>query len=528
VPPPDRVVIIGAGHNGLVAAFYLAKAGFAPLVLERREDVGGGAVTERLHPGFQCPSLDHTLGPFLPKLTGDIRLKQYGFETILPEVNIVAPDRDGRALVLYQDKDRTAREIERLSVRDARSYLEFQASFANIGRVLAPLSLRTPPNIHGLAWHEMWSLGKMGLSFRKLSRKDAFRLLRWGPMAVADLAAEWFETELLRAIVAAGGIHGAFAGPWSAGTSIPLLMLAARTGQAIAPTVFAKGGTGALTRALQKAAASAGAEIRTSARVMRIRVKAGRVSAVALDSGEEISARAVVSNADPRQTFLDLVDPMDLDPAFLQKVRNYRATAAVAKVNLALSGLPSFSALKQPADRELAGRIHIGSTIDYLERAFDAAKYGRYSAEPYMDITIPSVTDSSLAPRGAHVMSIHVQYAPYQLKAGDWKVHREAFGDLVVKTLSEYAPRLPQLVVARQVITPADLEQRYGLSGGHIHHGDLTLDQVFAFRPILGWAQYRTPIQGLYLCGAGTHPGGGLTGGPGANASREIIHDLKK
>jgi phytoene dehydrogenase-like protein len=349
-------------------------------------------------------------------------------------------------------------------------------------------------------------------------------------MAVADLVSEWFETELLRATIAARGIYGAFAGPWSAGTSAALLLQAAASGHATGPASFVRGGMGALSQALLSAATAAGATIRTGADVAAIRVRDGRASAVVLGGGEEIEARAVVSNADPRHTFLRLVDPTELEPDFLNKIRNYRSTGAAAKLNLALSGLPSFSALKKAdgdgAER-LRGRIHIGPDIDYLERAFDAAKYGDYSMQPYMDITIPSLVDSSLAPTGAHVMSVYVQFAPYKLKEGDWVSRRDEFADRVLKVLSNYAPDLTELIVARQVITPLDLEQTYGLTGGHVFHGEMSLDQLFTFRPLIGWAQYRTPIEGLYLCGAGTHPGGGVTGAPGANASREILKDLK-
>jgi phytoene dehydrogenase-like protein len=349
-------------------------------------------------------------------------------------------------------------------------------------------------------------------------------------MAVADLVAEWFETELLRATIAARGIFGACAGPWSAGTSTALLMQAAIDGHAAGPASFVRGGMGALTQALAEAGRAAGVKIRTGADVAGIRIKDGMATAVVLKDGEEIRARTVISNADPRHTFLRLVDPTDLDPDFLNKIRNYRSQGAAAKVNLALAGLPSFSALKK-AGRDgaarLSGRIHIGPEIDYLERAFDDAKYGDYSRQPYMDITIPSLTDPSLAPAGAHVMSVYVQFAPYRLKEGDWSSRREEFGDAVLKTLSHYAPGLREQVVGRQVITPLDLEQTYGLTGGHIFHGEMALDQFFSFRPLIGWAQYRTPVAGLYLCGAGTHPGGGVTGAPGANASREILKDLK-
>jgi phytoene dehydrogenase-like protein len=520
---PD-IIIIGAGHNGLVAACYLAKAGLKTLVLERREVVGGGAVTEEIHPGFHCSTLAHSAGPLLPQVTKDLQLESHGLELITPDVRVTTLAQDGRSLSIYRDAARTASELEKISTHDAKNYAEFQKSFARIGRVLAPLLAMTPPTIEKPSASEMWGLGKVGMAFRGLGKKDSFRLLRWGPMAVADLVAEWFETELLRAVIAARGIFGAFAGPWSAGTSAGLLWQAATDGQAIGSTSFVKGGLGALTQALAKAAQQAGVEIRTGAEVAEIKVSEGKASGVALASGEEIAARAVVSNADPKTTFLKLIDPIDLDPDFLTKIRNYRSLGSAAKVNLALSGLPAFAV----DSAKLSGRIHIGPDIDYLERAFDAAKYGDYSTQPYLDVAIPSLTDPTLAPKGAHVMSVHVQFAPYNLKAGDWNARREEFGDNVLNVLSEYAPNLKDLVVARQVITPIDLEQTYGLSGGHIMHGEQTLDQLFAFRPLIGWARYRTPIGGLYLCGAGTHPGGGVTGGSGVNASREIIKDRAK
>ncbi|MGB7922721.1 MAG: NAD(P)/FAD-dependent oxidoreductase [Pyrinomonadaceae bacterium] len=525
------VVIIGGGHNGLVAACYLARAGLAPLVLERREAVGGAAITEEFHQGFRCSTLAHAAGPLLPRIMRELELERHGLTIIRPDVRLFAPDTDGRSLALYDDPARTARELEKLSAHDAASYMEFHESFAHIGRVLAPLLLMTPPSLDKPSVGDLWGLGKIGKDFRGLSKKDAYRLLRWGPMAVADLVAEWFETELLRAAVAARGIMGAFAGPWSAGTSTALLMQAATDGHAVGPASFVRGGMGALTQALAKAATAAGASIRTGADVAGIRIKDGRATTVVLSDGEEIPARVVVSNADPRHTFLRLVDPTDLDPDFLNKIRNYRSQGAAAKVNLALAGLPSFSALEKSdagvAASQLSGRIHIGPDIDYLERAFDAAKYGDYSAQPYMDITIPSLTDETLAPSGSHVMSVYVQFAPFKLKEGDWRSRREEFGEMVVKTLSDYAPGIDKLIVQRQIVTPVDLEQTVGLSGGHILHGEMSLDQFFTFRPLIGWAQYRTPIDGLYLCGAGTHPGGGVTGGPGANASREIVKDLK-
>lgn len=524
------IIIIGGGHNGLVAACYLAKAGLKTLVLERREIVGGASVTEEIHPGFRCSTLAHSSAPLFPQIIKDLQLTRHGLEILNSNARVLALAPDGRSLGIHNDTARTVSEIEKFSAKDARSYPEFERSFSRIGKMLAPLLTMTPTSIDKPAVGDLWNLGKLGRSFRGLGKKDAYRLLRWGPMAVADLVAEWFETELLRATVAARGIFGAFAGPWSAGTSAGLLWQAAMDGHAISPSAFVKGGMGTLTQALASAARSAGVEIRTGTEVERIEATEERASKVVLETGEEISARAIVSNADPRTTFLKLIDPVYLDPNFLLKIQNYRAAGVSAKINLALSGLPSFTGIdgEEGAKSKLAARIHIGPDIDYLERAFDAAKYGDYSPAPYMEITIPSLVDPALAPAGAHVMSVYVQYAPYKLKDGDWNSRREEFADTVVSRLSDYAPNLRELIVARQVITPLDLEETYGLSGGHIHHGEQSLDQFFTFRPIIGWAQYRTPIKGLYLCGAGTHPGGGVTGGPGANAAREIVKDFKR
>ena len=521
-------IIVGGGHNGLVAACYLAKSGLKTLVLERREIVGGGAVTEQIHPGFRCSTLDHATGPLATHIVDQLNLSRFGLELITPEARVLALSPEGRSICIYNDVARTVPEIEEFSPSDAKSYPEFVNSFARIGRVLAPLISMTPPSIDQPTAADLWQLGKVGLAFRGLGKKDEYRLLRWGPMAVADLVSEWFETELLRATVAARGIYGAFAGPWSAGTNLGLLWQAAMDGSAIGPASYPRGGMGALSDALASAAKAAGAEIRTSAHVSAVVETGGGAAKVVLGNGEEIESRVVISNADPRSTFLNLVDPIDLDPNFLQKMRNYRAPGAAAKINLALSSMPAFQGVNGGDPKtKLSGRIHIGPEIDYLERAFDASKYGEFSAQPYLDITIPSIGDPSLAPAGKHVMSIHAQFAPYTLKHGDWTTRREEFADNVVAQLETYAPGTRELIVARQVITPLDLEETYGLSGGHIHHGEQTLDQFFTFRPLIGWAQYRTPLKRLYLCGAGTHPGGGLTGLPGANAAREIARDFK-
>jgi len=457
-----------------------------------------------------------------------MHLESHGLKLITPEVGVVALSPEGRALTLYNGVKRSAQEIEKFSEKDATKYTEFQESLSKMGRVIGDALTLAPPNIDSPSRGDLWGMLQTGRAIRKLGKKDMFRLLRWGPMAVADLVAEYFETELLRAAIAARGIFGTFLGPWSAGSSLVLLIRAAGDSHPAGSSFFAAGGMGAVTEAMANAAKQAGAEIRSGVEVLEIRVKDGATTGVVLSTGEEIGAKTVVSNADPKRTLLKLVDPTHLAPDFVQKLQNYRMPGTVAKVNIALSSLPKFSALNGSTQDTLSGRIHIGPEIDYLERAFDESKYGNFSRQPYLEVAIPSVSDPSLAPAGKHVMSVYMQYAPYKLKGTDWNSQRAALGDTVVKTLAQYAPNLPELILHQQIITPQDLEDVYGLTQGHIFHGELSLDQFFTMRPLLDWARYKTPITNLYLCGSGTHPGAGLTGGSGANAAREIVKELRK
>jgi len=349
-------------------------------------------------------------------------------------------------------------------------------------------------------------------------------------MAAADFVAEFFEDDLLRAVVAARGIFGAALGPWSAGSTALLLLRAAADPYPVGNSAQPRGGIGSITAAMAVAAKEAGAEIRTGAEVAQILVKNGAATGVVLSSGEEIHAKTVVSSADPRRTFLGLLDPVFLPPSFLVKMQHYRSQGTVAKMNVALDALPAFSAIKNSADaaKLLSGRIHIGHGIDYLERAFDHSKYGESSSAPYLDVMIPTLTDPELAPRGKHVLSIYMQFAPYHLKNSDWTRERESLAKTIIQTLSQYAPDLPGKILAHQLLTPLDLENIFGLTGGHPFHGELALDQIFTMRPLLNFARYRTPIRHLYLCGNGTHPGNGLTGASGRNAAREILRDLRK
>jgi len=514
------VIFIGGGHNGLVAAVRLARAGLKTLVLERRSVAGGAAVTEELHPGFRVSTLAHA-AQLAPAVLTDLRLADQGLELIDPDPYLFAPLTDGRSLVLGRDAAASAASIAQFSEPDSRRYAEFREAMGRVTPFVSDLLENPPPEIEQTRRADLWPLLSMARRFRRLGKKDAYRLLRWAPMSASDFVSEWFESEPLRAALAAPGIFGTAFGPRSAGsTAVLLLQMATGDGR----RRLVRGGLGALSSALVSAVQAAGATIRTDAEVGRIDVLNRRVAGVTLASGEQLRARTVVSNADPRRTLLGLLDPIELGPDFLGRIRSYRCVGNVAKVNLALSDLPRFTSGDA---RTLSGRIHIGPNLDYLERAFDASKYGRHASRLCLDVTIPSLTDPALAPAGAHVMSINATFAPYRLQGTDWTAAAPGFAEAVIDTLLEYAPDMRRLIVHRQVITPVDLESRYGLTGGHIFHGELSLDQLFTMRPLLGWARYRTPIQGLYLCGAGTHPGYGVSGLSGLNASREILRDMK-
>jgi phytoene dehydrogenase-like protein len=532
MPLGQKVVIIGGGHNGLITAFYLAKGGFRPVVLESREMVGGGAVTEEFHPGFHGSTLAHTLGPLREDVARDLQVEKFDCQIFQPDPRVFSPTLDGKALLFYSDVAKTAGGIARISAKDGERYTQFAAALEDVAGVFAQLCSITPPAIDKPTPEDLWNLFKTGRRVRALGKKGIFDLLRWGPMAVADYVAEFFETELIRATIAARGIFGTALGPWSAGSTAVLLMRAAADANPVGSAAFSRGGLGKFTNALAEAAKKAGAEIRTGAEVQHIRTKGGAAVGVVLRDGEEIATEAVVSGVDPQRTFFNLIDPSQLEPTFAQRMKNLRAKGTVAKMNLALGDLPSFPSLVGTVGPDgfrgaLSGRIHIGPEIDYLERAYDASKYGEFASAPYLDVTIPTILDPALAPDGKHVMSVYVQFAPFKLKHGSWDSRRHELGDTVVKTLARYAPNLPGLVEGMQVITPADLEKTYGFTGGHIYHGELALDQLFTMRPVLDWARYKTPVRGLFMCGSGTHPGNGLTGASGANAAKEIIHELR-
>ena len=520
-------IVVGGGHNGLVAAAYLAKAGRRVLILERRDHAGGIAATAEFAPGVRGPFLLHTVGRLRASVVRDLALESHGLRLIRPDVRVFAPNPDGGGVTLWADAGRTADELRSRSAEDARAYPEFDRKVRSIASFVARLDTITPPDLKSPTLTDAFHGLGLGRAFRKLGARAGRETLRALPMPVADLVGETFERDDLQAALASRAVLFTAMGPWTAGTAAVLLAdSAGNDGGAAGQTVFAQGGPGALADALVAAARNAGAEIRTSAEVTRVATRDGRATGVVLAGGEEIAARAVVSGVDPKQTLLRFLDPEELGPTLVWRASNIRTPGCTAKVNLALSDVPRFGGTDDP--ERLRGRIVIAPGVDYLERAADAAKYRRMSTEPFLEATIPTLADPSLAPDGGHVMSVLVQFAPYRLRDGaTWDAERESLCDLVLKTLETYAPGLSNLVTARQVLTPLDLERDLGLTGGHLLHAEPGLDQFFAWRPLLGFARYRMPVAGLYLCGSGAHPGGGITGAPGQNAAREILADLK-
>jgi phytoene dehydrogenase-like protein len=530
-PRPDPqwdAVVIGAGHNALAAAAYLAKGGMRTLVLERREHVGGAAETTQLAKGIKVPTLAHTVGRLRPSVQKDLGLSRHGLSLVAPDVRVFAPSPDGSAVALWSDVAKTAKGLGVHSEHDGDEYARFDKRVRAIGRFLDDLGRTTPPDIKAPGLGDALSGLKLGKSFKGLGRDGSRTVLRVLPMAVADLVAESFETDAVRAALAWRGVRYGAVGPWSAGTAAMLFGDAAgNDGGAAGETVFARGGPGAFAEALAAAARQQGATIRTSAAVAHITSRDGRATGVVLDDGEEIQAGAVVSGLDPKRTLVDLVDPVALGPSLGWRAANIRTPGVVAKVNFALRKLPAFPAAGGD-EALLRGRIVVAPGIDAMERAFDATKYGRWSERPILEATIPSLADPSLvegAKEGTQVMSVVAQYAPYKLRDAEWADQRDAFGDAVIEVLESVAPGIGKLVSHRQVLTPVDLERDYGLTGGHPLHAEAGLDQFFVWRPLLGHARYRIALERLYLCGSGAHPGGGITGGPGQNAAREILRD---
>lgn len=512
-------VIVGGGHNGLVTAAYLAKAGLETLVLERRDRVGGPLASEEL--------IADLVGNLRRDVVEDLRLESHGFQAIEPDVVAFAPSTEGPGLTLWRDPVRTATELrERPQPRDAEAFLAFDGQIRSLAAFVARMQEAEPPDLQSPSFSDAGTGLTLLNSLRQLGREEIRETLRALPMSVADFVSEAVEDEALRGALGARGVRYSAMGPRSAGTALNFLWDSASGGGAAGRTVFARGGPRALADALLSAAQSHGATVRCDAEVAAIRTGRGSAVGVVLANGDEIDAGIVASSADPKQTLLGLLDPAEVGPTLGWRAEHIRAPGVVAKVTLVLDGLPAIAA----DEERLRGRIVIAPSLEALELAFNDSKYGRISERPYLEATIPTLSDPSLSPEGTHLLGVLFQYAPRDLRGADWdETAREALADTAVKTIEAYAPGLAKRITALHTATPADLELEFGLSGGHPMHGEHALDQFFAWRPLLGHARYRLAgIRGLYLCGAGAHPGGGVTGGPGRNAARAILADGRR
>ena len=525
MPTTYDAIIIGGGHNGLTTAAYLARAGKKVLVLERRHVLGGAAVTEEIYPGFKYSVCSYVVSLLRPEVIRELELPKYDLE-IIPLDSTFTPMPNGDYLFRCGDHARTRREIARHSRTDAEAYEEYGTLMVQMAMMVKPMLGLVPPQPTSWNPRELLGLAHVGKQFRGLEEKLLYDLTKLMTMSSADFLDEWFETDVLKATMSASGIIGTFMGPRSPGTAYVLLHhYMGELDGAFRSWGFARGGMGSISRVIADAARHYGAEIKTQAPVGQVLIKNGRAYGVVSD-GEEYHGKVIVSGVDPKRTFLKMVDAHHLDGDFLRQVNNFKIRGSSAKVNLALDALPDFTSWPGEGPH-LCGAISISPSLDYIERAYDDAKYGAFSRRPYMDIILPSMLDPSMAPPGKHVMSIFVQYAPYHLKEGAWPEKRDALGDTVIDTLSEYAPNLKSIILHRQVVTPWDLEQEFGLTEGNIFQGELTLDQLFFLRPVPGWAKYRTPVKNLYMCGSCTHPGGGVMAASGRLAALEILKDWR-
>jgi phytoene dehydrogenase-like protein len=521
-------IVIGGGHNGLTCAAYLARAGRKVLVLERRHVLGGAAVTEEIFPGFKFSVASYVVSLLRPEIIRDLDLPRHGME-LLPLDGTLTPMPSGDYLWRVNDHYKSRREIARHSRLDAEAYDEYGKAMVEMGRFAKPILGMLPPDPTSLDPRGLLELLSIGKRFRGMSYHDRLNQVQLLTMSAVDFLDQWFETDVLKATMSASGIIGTFLGVRSPGTAYVLLHhYMGEIDGAFRSWGLSRGGTGAVSNAIASAAREQGAEIRTEAPVAKILTKKGRATGVVLENGDEIQAGVVVSSVDPNLTFLKFMDTRELPPDFLESLRHYKYRGSSGKVNLALDGLPNFTCLPGPGPH-LRGAISISPSIDYMERAYDDAKYGDFSRRPYIDMVIPSLTDPSVAPPGKHVMSCFVQYAPYHLKAGAWDDRtREAFGDAVINAIAEYAPNIKDIILHRQVLTPLDIERTFGLTEGNIFQGELTLEQLFFLRPVPGWARYATPVNRLYMCGSATHPGGGIMGAPGKNAAERIIREVSR
>jgi phytoene dehydrogenase-like protein len=521
------VIIAGGGHNGLVCAAYLARAGRKVLVLEKRELVGGCAVTEEIWPGYRVSTAAYLTSLLQERIIRELELERFGYRVDAKDPAFFSPFPDGRYLFMWQDRAKTLLEIAKFSKHDAEVFSAYEDHLERLAEVVESLLLTTPPEFPPRGLGDFVDYLKLAGKFRRLRPKEIVSLVKIFTQSAADFLDEWFESDEIKVTLATDGVIGANGGPRSPGTAYILLHhVMGSVGGKRGLWGFVRGGMGAVSNAIAESAASKGAEIRTNAAVKKVRVENNRVQGVVLETGARIDADIVASNLTPRATFLDLVEPRDLPDDFLKAIRKYRTEGTSCKINVALSGLPDFAALPGAPRPQHRATMHICPSMEYVERAWDDAKYGHPSQSPLLELTIPTMYDATLAPPGRHILGIFLQYAPYTLRDANWDELREPFAFRVFDLIEEYAPGFRSLIIDKQVLTPLDLERRFGLAGGNIFHGEMSLDQMFVMRPVAGCARYRTPIHGLYLCGSGTHPGGGVMGAPGYNAAREILRGL--
>jgi phytoene dehydrogenase-like protein len=523
-------IVIGAGHNGLTAAAYLARAGLSTMVLERRDIVGGCCVTEEIAPGCRASTTSYIASMLRAEVISELRLADHGLRMIPCDPAIQVPFPDGRVIPWWADRERARDEFAKISAKDAARFVQVDDQLKKLARYLQPFFLEPPPEI-GISSFRGWSaLFRAGRRFRGISNREIAQLVSFLTGSLGEFLDRNYESGKMKTMFLANNVYGKHGGPYQPGTAIGLLFHLLSGGEHELQGFYGHvmGGMGSITQALAEAGKKLGVEIRTGATVARVDVNNGRARSVVLDDGTELRARIVLSNADPKRTFLGFLDAKELPEDFLFAVRGIKMDGPCAKVNMVLAEEPRFTGTS-PAATPLERTFYtLVPSLEFAERCYDIAKFGEMPEELWVDCVVSSNADASLAPPGKHILTCFVQYVPYRLREGNWDEKRELLGDRVTKKIAEYAPNVPSSIVARQVLTPLDLERTYGLTEGNIFHGDLRLEELFFMRPVPGWSQYRTPIDGLYLCGAGAHPGGGVTGAPGRNAAHQALRDWKK
>jgi phytoene dehydrogenase-like protein len=523
-------VVIGAGHNGLTAAAYLARAGWKTLVLERREIVGGCCVTEEITPGCRASTTSYIASMLRPEVIRELRLGDYGLRMVPCDPGLQVPFPDGNVVPWWANRDRAVAEFRKISPKDAERFVKVDDQLKKLARYLQPFLMEPPPEVDTRSLQGWGDLLRLGKRFRGITNAEAAQLVAFLTGSLGEFLDKNYESEKMKTMFLANNVYGKHGGPYQPGTAIGLLFHLLSGGEHELQGFYGHvmGGMGSITQALAASAKHLGAEIRTSAAVARIDALDGKIGGVTLEDGTEIRAKVVLSNADPKRTFLQLTDAKQLPAEFVEAVRGIKMAGPCAKVNMVLSEEPRFTGTPAGATPQERSLFTLVPSLDFAERCYDIAKFGEIPEELWVDCVVASNADDSLAPPGKHIMTCFVQYVPFKLREGNWDEKRELLGDRVVRKIAEYAPNVPPAIVARQVLTPLDLERTYGLTEGNIFHGDLNLEQLFFMRPVPGWSQYRMPLRGLYLCGAGAHPGGGVTGAPGRNAAMQAIRDKKR